>query len=952
MKKRHLFPLLAFASVPALATAPALQPAPLAPLVATVNIPYETFTLANGLKMIVHTDRKAPVVAVSVWYHVGSKDEPAGETGFAHLYEHLMFYGSENIKGQYFEQMEKIGATDWNGTTWFDRTNYFETVPTPSLAYTLFLESDRMGHLLGAMDQKRLDAQRAVVENEKREDDNQPFGLVSYSQLAALFPDGHPYHHETIGSMADIDGAGLDTVKNWFRQHYGPNNAVLVLAGDIDVAAARPMVERYFGDIPRGPETTPAAADVPTLPAPKAETLHDRVATTRVYRNWAVPGWTAPDFVALDVASDIIGGLGSSRLDNALVRNEKLAVSVSASTQPFERVSLFEISADVKPGVDPAAVSKRLDAIVADFIAKGPSADEVRRAVTSEVASRIRGLESVGGFGGKAVALAEGQLYAGDPGFYKKQLEAYAALTPEQVRAAAAKWLGRPTYALTVLPGDRGAYEESKSQQAEKGAVAATVKAAAAPSAERVAGTDKIVPRTAPPIGEIVNLDFPVVAHAKLANGVPVIYAQRNAVPVTRLALSFDAGNAADPKAALGTQSLMLALLDEGTTTRGSEEIAEDKERLGAEIGASPSMDRTTIALTALSANLAPSLDLLTDIVRNPAFAPSEVERLRVQQLARIDNEKNAPTSIALRTLPPLLYGPTHPYGVPFTGTGDPAAVAKVSRADLIAFKDAWLRSDDLKIFVVSDQPLGQIMPQLERSFGGWKPAAIARGTKNFAATPPAPSARILIVDRPNAPQSLILAGELLSGKGHDELVPLIAANEVLGGSSVSRIVEDLRETKGWAYGAQSLIDRVYDTSPFLVYAPVQTDKTGASIAALQSDLRAFLTTQGVTPAELQRTVGNSIRELPGAYETGSDVLGGMQRNDLYERPDDYYSHLADRYRALTVATLDQTARAAIDPAKLVWVVVGDAAKVKPQLATLGLPIEVAQGAAAPASAK
>lgn len=914
----------------------AQQPAPVAELVKAVDIPHQQFTLANGLRVIVHEDRKAPVVAVSVWYHVGSKDEPKGKTGFAHLFEHLMFNGSENAPGDFFEPLQEIGATDLNGTTWFDRTNYFETVPTPALERALFLESDRMGHLLGAMDQAKLDNQRGVVQNEKRQGDNEPYGLVEYSQLAALFPEGHPYHHSTIGSMADLDAASLETVKDWFRTKYGPNNAILVLAGDVDAKAARPLVEKYFGDIARGPAVTPTAASVPTLKTKKEEALHDRVATTRLYRMWAVPGLTDADTVPLDVAATVLGGLSSSRLDNKLVREEKIAVNVSASVQPFERVSLFEVTADVKPGVDPALVARRLDAIIADFIAKGPTADEVQRVATREVSGRISGLESVGGFGGKAVALAEGALYANDADFYKKQLAAYAAATPAAVKAVAKKWLSRPVYALTVAPGKRGAYEEAKGGPASHHP--AYYRAPGASDAP-LASKTPVDRSKLPDVGPIADLDFPAVSHARLSNGIELIYAQRTAVPVTRIAVSFDAGNAADPKDRLGTQSLMLTLLDEGTKTRNSVQIAEEQERLGASIGAGATMDRTSVSLSALSPNLAPSLDLLADIIRNPAFDPAEVERLRGQQLARISNEMTQPQGLALRTLPPLLYGKAHPYGVPFTGTGDPEIVKKVTRDDLVAFQRAWLRPDNAQIFIVSDLPLAQVTALIEQSFGNWK-AEGTKGVKNFAATTPPAASRIVLVDRPGSPQSLILGGALLPLKGKDELVTLLAANDVLGGNFLSRLNMDLRETKGWAYGVNSQVNRVAETVPYLVYAPVQADKTGASIAAILADSKEFLTTKGVTPAELQRTVNGSIRELPGSFETSADVLGGMQRNALYGRPDDYYDTLADRYRAMTAADLDKAARAVIAPDKLLWVVVGDAAKVRPQLDALKLPVE------------
>ncbi|MDB5690700.1 MAG: hypothetical protein JWL91_2576 [Sphingomonas bacterium] len=933
------FSLLTPVSVIAAQAAPAAPAAsaavPVAALVRQVDIPHQSFTLPNGLRVYVHTDRKAPVVAVSVWYHVGSKDEPAGKTGFAHLFEHLMFNGSENAPGDFFEPLQQVGATDFNGTTSFDRTNYFETVPTPALERALFLEADRMGHLLGAMDQAKLDNQRGVVQNEKRQGDNEPYGLVQYAQLQALFPEGHPYRHSTIGSMADLDAAGLDDVKQWFRDRYGPNNSVLVLAGDVDLATAKRLVTRYFGNIKRGPAVAPARAEVPTLAAPKYEVLKDAVATTRIHRLWAVPGLTDPDLVPLDMAASVLGGLSSSRLDNALVRGERVAVSVTAGVQAAERVSMFEVTADVRPGVDPKLVAQRLDAIIADLIKNGPTADEVQRVAMREVSGRIRGLESVGGFGGKATTTAEGALYSNDPDFYKKQLAAYATATPAQIRAVAAKWLSRPVYALTVEPGERSPYEEAK-------AGVPGAQAGAPPPANATPGTPAKAAALAsklPAVGTFADLKFPDVSHFRLSNGVDVAYAQRTAVPLTRVVASFDAGYAADPKDKLGLQSFMLSLIDEGTPTRNSIQIAEEQERLGASIGAGASMDRTMVSLSALSANLAPSLDLFSDIVRNPSFSPAEVERVRAQRLAGIASELTQPSAIALRTLPPLLYGAGHPYGIPFTGSGDPAVVAKVGRDDMAAFHRAWLRPDNMQMFVVSNLSADQIRAQLESRLGNWQ-AGGARGTKNLDAPIPAAKSRIVLIDRPGSPQSVILAGQVLPVTGDEELIALVSANDVLGGNFLSRLNTNLREQKGWSYGVSSQVNRVLGKVPYIVSAPVQADSTGPAIAALRDDMRAFLTAKGVTPAELERTINGSVRELPGSFETGSQVLSGMQRNALFHRPDDYYDTLANRYRALTAPQLDAAARAMIDPDKLLWVVVGDAATVRRQLDALKLPVE------------
>ncbi|WP_156680402.1 M16 family metallopeptidase [Sphingomonas profundi] len=932
------------------------EPAPVASLVQAVKIPYSQFTLPNGLRVIVSEDRKAPVVAVSVWYHIGSKDEPKGKTGFAHLFEHLMFNGSENANDDFFKPLETVGATDYNGTTWFDRTNYFETVPTGALDLALFLESDRMGHLLGAIDKTKLDNQRAVVQNEKRQGDNEPYGLVEYAQLNTLFPEGHPYHHSTIGSMADLDAASLEDVKNWFRAHYGPNNAVLVLAGDIDRKTAEAKVKQWFGAIPRGPETARPEVTVPTLPKPVDQVMKDRVATTRIYRNWVAPGLNDPDAVPLDIALTIIGGLSSSRLDNSLVRKDKVAVSTSAGLQEFEKISLIEITANVKPGVDAAGVATKLDAQIAAFLKDGPTADEVKRAATREVAGRISGLESVGGFGGKAVTLAEGAVYSNDPDKYAKDLAEYAAATPQTVLAAARKWLGRPVYRLTVEPGERSAADMAAAgggmargpfyyRDPKQGGAAAPAASMAAPVAKPAPPpAPKQAPgpsRTAPPVQPIGDLVFPAIERATLSNGIEVVLARRTTVPTVRVSVAFDAGNAADPKAKLGTEALTVALLDEGTTTRDSIRIAEEQERLGATISSAAGMDSTSVSLFALKPNLAPSLDLLADVIQNPSFKPEEVERLRGQLLARIAAEKTQPNSIALRELPPLLYGPAHPYGIPFTGSGTEAGMKAATRADLVAFQQAWLRPDNAKIFVAGDITLAELTPLLEARFGTWKAPAVPKGTKLFRQDRMARPSRIVLIDRPQSPQSLILAGEVLPVKGTDDPIALITANEVLGGSFTSRLNMDLREDKGWAYGVGTQVRMVKENAPLIVYAPVQTDRTGDSIKAMLADMSAFLSTKGIDPDERDRMVNNSVRSLPGSFETSGDLLGAIMRNALYGRPDDYYTRLADRYRALTPAALDTAARAAIDPKRLIWVVVGDAAKVRPQLDGVGLPVEV-----------
>lgn len=909
-------------------------PAPTTDLVRQVEIAHDAFTLDNGLRVIVHTDRKTPVVAVSVWYHIGSKDEPAGKTGFAHLFEHLMYYGSENNNDVFFKKLEEVGATDANGTTYFDRTNYFENVPTPALELALFLESDRMGHLLGAVDQKKLDAQRGVVQNEKRQGDNQPYGLVDYALLEGLFPPGHPYRHDTIGSMADLDAASLEDVKNWFRANYGPNNAVLVLAGDIDVATARPLVAKYFGDIARGPAPRRFAAPVPRRTATTRETMRDAVANPRLIRAYVLPGRADPAVPLVDVAATVLAGGQTSRLYDALVRKERLAVGVSGGVNALEKISWAQFSIDVAPGVDPKKVEARVDQLFAQFLKTGPTADEVQRVATRAVAGTIRGLESVGGFGGKAVSLAEGAVFMNDPGFYKVELARYADATPEKVAAAARSWLARGDHRIAVLPGTRTARDVAKAidskADAPVGATAPPVRAAATQ-----AGVDR---SKLPEVAGLPDLIFPPVERTTLSNGMRVTLARRTTIPVVRLLMSFDAGLAADDRAKPGTTSLMLGLLDEGAGTRTGVEIAAAKERLGAGIGTPAGLDRTRVSLDALKPNLAASLDLFADIVRRPTFPAAELERVRGQALAGIAQELSDPGGIARRTLPALLWGPTHPYAT--LGSGTPEGLKGVTRTDLIAAHARTIRPDTGEIFAVGDTTMAELRPLLEARFGDWRAPTVPPVVKTFPTVAPPAAGRIILIDRPDAPQSLIRGGVVLPVKGTDDLLALRAANDIVGGLTTSRLNSDLRETKAWAYGVGSSIGDAREQVSFQVVAPVQTDRTGDSIAAIRDILIKAKTDRKLDAAEVKAATENSIRTLPGDFEGGDTLLSALERNALLDRPDDFYTTLSGRYRKLSARDLN-AATTALQPDRIIWVVVGDRKLVEPQLRKLGLPVEV-----------
>ncbi|MEE8464595.1 MAG: pitrilysin family protein, partial [Gammaproteobacteria bacterium] len=824
-----------------------------------IDIPYEKFTLDNGLRVIVHEDRKAPIVAVSVWYHVGSKDEKPGKTGFAHLFEHLMFNGSENYNDEYFKPFDEVGATAMNGTTWFDRTNYFQNVPTPALEMALWMESDRMGHLLGVITQEKLDEPRGVVQNEKRSGDNQPYGLVEYRTLEGLFPVGHPYRWSTIGSMEDLDAASLDDVKDWFRQYYGAANTVLVLAGDINAAEARPLVEKYFADIDAGPPLKRLKAMVPVRDTSIHEVMYEQVPQARLYRSWAVPGRTELEGAHLQLAAAILGSGRNSRLYRELVYQRQIATAVSVDYEAHTLAGIFTIDAMVRPGSDPAEVSRVIDQVVEEFLGKGPTKAEMARVRTSINAGLIRGLERIGGFGGKAVTLARSELYGGSPDFWRTRLGWLNSASRRDVLRTGNKWLDKGNYRLDVLPF-------AKFQ---------TV----ATDADR----SKIPYPSAMP-----TLKFPQIERSRLKNGVEVVLAERHAVPIVNIAIQFDAGYAADAGRKLGAASFTLAMLREGTTSRDALEISEESELLGARIRTGSNLDMSQASLNALKENLDESMELFADIVRNPAFKIEEMERLRPRSLAAIQQEKVQPIGIALRELPPLLYGKGHAYGIPFTGSGTEESVKSITQDDLRTFHRDWLRPDNATIFVVGDTSMSEMLPLLNQYFGDWDAPASEKPIKNIAKVELAGEAKIYLVDKPGSPQSLILAGHLSPPAGADNNLVIKAMNNVIGGDFTARINMDLRETKSWSYGAQTFMIGARGQQPYLVYAPVQIDRTADSVIALLEQFDAYLGSERTRPEELDRVVKNETRSLPGQYETGAAVLATMLSNARYGRPDDY----------------------------------------------------------------
>ncbi len=904
MSPRLIFTIVAVAATSHTGLLPAQAPSRAAPT--QIEIPYQRFTLPNGLTLIVHEDHKAPIVAVNVWYHVGSKNEKPGRTGFAHLFEHLMFNGSENYDKDYFGPFERAGATDMNGTTNEDRTNYFENVPTNALDLALWMESDRMGHLTGAISQPKLDEQRGVVQNEKRQGENEPYGKVWDFLTPKLYPANHPYSWTTIGAMEDLDAAKLDDVKEWFRTYYGAANAVVVVAGDIDVKTAKEKVEKYFGDIPAGPPVGRQQAWVAKRTGSQRGVMQDRVPQARIYKVWNIPGWNTADADYLNLASDVLSAGKSSRLYKRLVYDDQIATDVSASLDLREIGGLFVIEATARPEVDLARVEKAVDEELARFLTGGPTAAELSRVKTQFRAGFIRGVERIGGFGGKSDVLAQGQVFGGRPDFYKTRLSRIKDATPAQVLSSAKRWLSDGVYNLEVHP-----YPEFQVAKA---------------------GADR---SKLPDLGTTPETKFPELERATLANGLKIVLARRTAIPQVRFDLLLDAGYAADQAGIPGTASLAMSMLDEGTTSRSAIQISDQLAQLGANLGSGSRLDVSAVSLEALKEQLDPSLALFGDVVLHPSFPRSDFERLKKQRLAQIRQEKADPVGLALRVFPGLLYGPGHAYANPWTGSGTEESTAKITRDDLIRFHRAWFKPNHATLVVVGATTMDEIKPKLERLFAGWEPGDVP--AKNIATVAQQPRPVVYLIDRPGSLQSIIMAGNIAPPKANPEEVSIQTMNGVLGSDFGSRINMNLREDKHWSYGAFTFFRDARGQRPFVAYAPVQTDKTKEALVELDKELRGITTDKPIQPDELSRAQASLTLTLPGSWETMGALANAIGEIVTFGLDDRYYDTFGEKVRSQTVESLTAAAKDVLHPGQLVWVVVGDRSKIEPAVRELKL---------------
>jgi zinc protease len=917
--------LIAVLAVAGLTTSSA-QNRPATGAVTVPRVEIEKYTLPNGLEVILSRRPAIPMVAVNLWYHVGPANEEPGRTGFAHLFEHMMFQASKHVpEDTHFKFLEAAGASDVNGSTSFDYTNYYETLPSNQLELALWLESDRMGWLLDKVDQKSFANQQDVVRNERRQStENQPYGMAEEAIWQTMFPKEHPYYAVVIGSHADIQAAKLDDVKRFFKQYYTPNNATLTLVGDFDPAQAKALVTKYFGTIKRGAAVPPIKANTPAITAERRAVVPSRVELQRVSIAWLTPAFFTPGDAEADVTAQILGGGRSSRLYKKLVYERQIAQDVSAVQQSFGIRSVFQIDATARPGKTAAELEKAIDEELALLVKSGVDARELERARNTIETNIVGSLESITGLANR---LNSYNHYLKTPDYVQKDFERYGTVTAAAVQAFARDQLRASTRVVVhAVPGEPNFGPTVPTPAAST----------AAEGAEAVNGAEPW--RETPPKAAAAKpLQLATPATATLPNGLTLILSERRTVPLVAANLVFRTGSDANPLDKPGLANFVAAMLDEGTTTRNALQIADEVAVLGGSIGTGSSMDASTVNARALSRNFGPLLNVMADVVLNPSFPAAEIERQRAQRLAQLVQQREDPGTVAALTSASALYGAKHPYG--YSETGTEASVKAMTAADMQAFWKQNFVPNNAALIVAGDITMPELRAMAEKAFGAWQ-----RGTPAQPAlgAPGTTTARVIIVNKPG-PQTQVRVVTLGAPRSSPDFRPLQLMNLALGGNFASRINMNLREKNGYTYGASSQFTFRKSAGPFQVGSGIRTEVTGQGIAEIFNEIKGIVE-RPVTADELARAKDGMSNSLPGAFETNGNAVGNFSNVFTYSLPLDYYSRYAEQVAAVTTAQTADVAKRYLVPDKMIVIAVGDLEKIEPELKKLNLgPIEVRQ---------
>jgi zinc protease len=895
------------------------------------EIKYERYKLANGLEVLLHEDHKLPIVAVDIWYHVGPVKERAGRTGFAHLFEHMMFEGSKHVgEKAHIKYLESAGATDINGTTDFDRTNYFATVPANQLELALWLESDRMGFLLDTLDRAKLTNQRDVVRNERRQGEGTPYGIVDEEVFHQLFPKAHPYYASVIGSHADIEAARLMDVREFFTEYYAPNNATVAIAGDYDPATIKGLLEKYFGPIPHGPPVPPTTVVTPPITSERRITVTDTVQLPKVDMAWLSPSAFTPGDAEANLAGNILGTGKSSRMYRELVYKQQIAQSVTCYQVSLSLQSVFECELIAKPNVTPEKLEAEAEKIVDGFAQSGPTAAEVEWSRNKVETQLISGLERLGGFGGVADVLDRYNQYTGDPGYLPKDLARYDAATPASVQKFAQATLGKDQRVVVFgLPGKKVLNDVPRSPDDTDANV--KINPEHTPEFEKEQAWRAAAPKPGPERA----LVLPKPSVFTLGNGLTVYLVERHELPIVSAQLVMLAGTAANPGGRPGLAGLTAAMLTEGTAKRSADDMANEAAMLGTDLTVDSNSDTAQLNISLLSWHLRNGLELMADSAEHPAFPAADLDRIRANRLTSILQEEDDPLQLSLRAGTRSLFGGSSPYGYDALGTAD--SLHTITRDEVVKFHAGHYGPKASLLELTGDVSPAEARKLAEAAFGSW--SAAGRSTA-IPPAPPTPRRKIVLVDKPGSPQTaLVTFGVGMERKSPD--YPAVSVmSTMLGGLFSSRINMNLREEHGYTYGAFSFYWFYRGTGPFVSGALVRQDVTAPAAEQLFKELDG-INTRPLTDAELRMAKDNIIRSLPGNFESARGVNGQLSDLWSFGLPVDYYTKLPAQIEAVTSADAQAAAAKYVHPENLLVIAVGDKSKIETGLKDLKLgPVE------------
>src|SRR5262245_60354834 len=732
---------------------------------------FTKITLDNGLELILRCQSNLPIVAVNLWYHVGSKNEERNQRGFAHLFEHLMFEGSENYPGDFFRHLQRLGA-NINGSTSCDRTNYFVDLPRAHLERVLAMESDRMALLVPALDESKLRIQKDVVKNEYRQNyANRPYGMVWSLIAEALYPPSHPYSWLTIGVMEDIEAASLEDVSAFFHRYYVPGNVSLAIVGDIDLEETTSQVERYFGSISGGHRALRPWAPEAFLSESQDLLLRDRVELDRLYVVWhSVPHFHEDD-AALSLLGDILSRCRASRLYQKLVIERQVAQDVACYQSGRQLAGNFGMTVTLRPGRSIGLARELIDEEIRGIVSAGVTWEELDRAVTMKTASFFFALEHMGGFGGIADRLNAYNVFMRDPSLITRDLQRFQDVTREHVQGAARTYLeGKPRVNLSV--------EGRKTTLS-------------LPALDR-----KTPPAAAPPS----TFQAPVPQVFALSNGIPVWVLPQHDLPTVAWTVALTGGASLQPPTRAGLGQISVSMMDEGTLTRSAGQIALASEAMGTGLSTHCGWDGAFVSIRCLSGFLEPSLDLMVDVLREPSFPEPEWQRLHGQTLAALKSERDSADARAYRALLSALYDENHPYRHPLEGS-EPI-VASLTRNEAAEFHRRYLVPGRSAVVVSGDVDGESIVRLLEKRLGAWRGPATEPPSIPTPERSPRP--RILLLNRPGAAQAVVRIGHVGIARNDADFERVLLVNQVLGGQFTSRLNEKLREERGFTYGVRS----------------------------------------------------------------------------------------------------------------------------------------------------